>query len=84
MLKEKYKSVIDVAEQGGVNNLRVEEKGNVLHIGGTTTEAVKRQIWDTYKRGQPEEDCQAVRHHVAKDFRNEQGCGQESGCDLSG
>jgi LysM repeat protein len=54
MLTEKYKSVIDVAEKGGVTNLKVEEKGNVLHIGGSATESVKQKIWDAYTKIDPD------------------------------
>lgn len=54
MLKEKYKSVIDAATQGGVQNLTVEVRGNVLHITGTTTEAVKQKLWDAYTKIDPD------------------------------
>ncbi|HTF18726.1 MAG TPA: LysM peptidoglycan-binding domain-containing protein [Chryseolinea sp.] len=54
MLKEKYKSIIDLAEKGGVTNLKVEEKGKVLHITGSTTEAVKQKLWDAYTKMDPD------------------------------
>jgi len=54
MLKEKYQSVIDIAQKDGVSNLKVEEKGTVLHIGGTTTEAVKQKMWDAYSKIDPD------------------------------
>ena len=54
MLREKYKAVVALAEQGGVTNLKIEEKGGVLQIGGTTTETLKQQIWDTYRKIDPD------------------------------
>ncbi len=47
-LKEKYKAVIDIANQGGATEFTVEEKNNVLHITGKTSEAVKQKMWDAY------------------------------------
>lgn len=54
MLKEKYKAVIDLAQQGGVTNLNIEEKGNVLYLSGATTEAIKQKIWDAYSKIDPD------------------------------
>jgi nucleoid-associated protein YgaU len=54
MLKDKYKSIIDLAEKAGVTNLKVEEKGNVLHIAGSTSESVKQKMWDAYARIDPD------------------------------
>jgi nucleoid-associated protein YgaU len=54
MLKEKYKSLIDLAEKGGVEGLKVEEKGNVLHIAGSTTESVKQTLCDANARIDPD------------------------------
>lgn len=53
-LKEKYKAVIDIANQGGAAGLTVEEKNNVLHITGKTSEAVKQKMWDAYGKIDPD------------------------------
>lgn len=54
MLQEKYKSLLDLARQSGVSDLKVEEKGNVLHISGSTSEATKQKIWDAYNKIDPD------------------------------
>lgn len=54
MLQEKYRSLIELARTGGVTNLKLEEKGNVLHMSGTTTEAIKQKIWDAYAKIDPD------------------------------
>lgn len=53
-LQEKYKSVIDIAQQNGVADLKLEQKGGVLHVTATTTEAVKQKMWDAYARIDPD------------------------------
>ena len=52
-LQDKYKSVIDIAKQGG-SQFKFEEKNNVLHISGKTSEAVKQKIWDAYGKIDPD------------------------------
>jgi len=47
MLRDKYQSLIAMAESSGVTNLDIQEQDNVLHISGTAPdEKVKQQIWD--------------------------------------
>jgi nucleoid-associated protein YgaU len=54
-LKEKYQSLINLANQGGIANLSVQEQNNVLYIKGTApTDAVKQRIWDEYGRIDPD------------------------------
>ena len=53
-LKEKYKAVIDIANDGAATELKVEEKNNVLYITGKTSEAVKQKMWDTYEKIDPD------------------------------
>lgn len=48
-LEDKYKSVLDIAKQGGVTGLEIEEKNNILHINGKTTEEVKQKMWKAYE-----------------------------------
>lgn len=48
LLQEKYRSVIDVAKQGGATDLRIEEKNNVLHLSAKASESLKQKIWDAY------------------------------------
>lgn len=54
-VREKYQSLIDLANQGGVTNLDVREEGDVLHITGTApNEEAKKRIWDEYGRLDPD------------------------------
>jgi len=53
-LQEKYKTVIDIARKGGATGLTVNEKNNVLHITGKTTEDVKQKMWDAYTAIDPD------------------------------
>ena len=55
MLRDKYQSLIAMAESNGVADLQIQEQDNVLHIDGTApTEAVKQQLWDEYNRLDPD------------------------------
>lgn len=47
-LADKYQSVVDAANQGGVTELNVQEQGGVLYITGVApSEEVKQAVWDT-------------------------------------
>jgi LysM repeat protein len=55
MLRDKYQSLIAMAEGSGVTDLKIQEQDNVLHIHGTApSEAVKQQLWDEYNRLDPD------------------------------
>jgi nucleoid-associated protein YgaU len=55
MLRDKYQSLIAMAESSGVAELQIQEQDNVLHIHGTApSEAVKQQLWDEYNRLDPD------------------------------
>jgi nucleoid-associated protein YgaU len=55
MLRDKYQSLIAMAEGNGVADLNIQEQDNVLHIQGTVpSEAVKQQLWDEYNRLDPD------------------------------
>jgi nucleoid-associated protein YgaU len=55
MLRDKYQSLITMAEGSGVADLNIQEQNNVLHIHGTApSEAVKQQLWDEYNRLDPD------------------------------
>jgi nucleoid-associated protein YgaU len=46
-LADKYQSVVDAANQGGVTEMNVQEQGGVLYITGTApSESVKQAVWD--------------------------------------
>jgi hypothetical protein len=47
-LQEKYKTLIETASAGGVQNLMVREQDNVLYIDGEASGAVKQQLWNLY------------------------------------
>lgn len=53
-LQDKYKTVIDLARQGGASQLKLEEKGSVLHISAKASEAVKQQMWNAYEKIDPD------------------------------
>ncbi len=46
-LADKYQSVVDAANQGGVTEMNVQEQGGVLYITGTApSESAKQAVWD--------------------------------------
>ena len=46
-LADKYQSVVDAANQGGVTQMNVQEQGGVLYITGSApSESVKQAVWD--------------------------------------
>jgi nucleoid-associated protein YgaU len=54
-VRDKYQSLIDLANQSGVSNLQVSEEGDVLHVTGTApSEDAKKQVWDEYGRLDPD------------------------------
>ena len=54
-VRDKYQSLIDLANQGGVSGLQVSEDGDVLRISGTApSESVKQRLWDEYNRLDPD------------------------------
>ena len=54
-VREKYQSLIDMANQSGVSDLQVSEEGDVLHVTGTApSEEVKQKLWDEYNRIDPD------------------------------
>ena len=54
-VRDKYQSLIDLANQSGVTNLQVNEEGDVLHVTGyAPSEDVKQKLWDEYNRIDPE------------------------------
>jgi nucleoid-associated protein YgaU len=53
-LQDKYKTVIDIAKQGGAKGIKLEEKNNVLHVSATTSESVKQKMWDAYGKIDPD------------------------------
>ena len=54
-LTEKYQSLIDMAKQGGAQNLTIQDNGTVLNIEGTVaSEEEKQKLWDEYSRLDPD------------------------------
>jgi len=54
-VREKYQSLIDLANQSGVSNLQVTEEGDVLHVNGTVpSEDAKKKVWEEYGRLDPD------------------------------
>jgi nucleoid-associated protein YgaU len=53
-VRDKYQSLIDLANQSGVSNLQVSEEGDVLHVSGTASEEAKQKVWDEYNRIDPD------------------------------
>ena len=54
-LKDKYQTVIDLANQLGVSNVTTEDGEGFIRIHGTApSDDVKKQLWDEYNRIDPE------------------------------
>ena len=54
-VRDKYQSLIDLANQSGASNLQVSEEGDVLRVSGTVpSEDAKKRLWDEYSRIDPE------------------------------
>ncbi len=54
-VRDKYQSLIDLANQVGVSNLQVNEDNDVLHVTGTApSEEAKQRLWDEYNRLDPD------------------------------
>ena len=54
-LQDKYKELIDVAKNSGVNNLQVREQNSVLYIDGDSPNgAVKDNLWKIYNKIDPD------------------------------
>jgi len=54
-VREKYQSLIDLANQSGASNLQVTEEGDVLHVTGSVpSEEAKKKVWDEYGRLDPD------------------------------
>jgi nucleoid-associated protein YgaU len=54
-LTDKYRSLIDLAQQGGVRDLAYHEENNVLRLTGTApSEEVKNKLFDEYNRLDPD------------------------------
>ena len=54
-VRDKYQSLIDLANQSGVGDLQVSEEGDVLHVSGTApSEEAKQKLWDEYGRIDPD------------------------------
>jgi hypothetical protein len=52
-LQEKYKELTDAATAAGITDLSVKESDGVLYVDGTTSGAVKQQLWDIYEKLDP-------------------------------
>src|ERR1044072_3232330 len=53
--RDKYQSLIDLANQSGVSDLQVSEDGDVLRVSGTApSEEAKQKLWDEYNRIDPD------------------------------
>ena len=54
-LQDKYKELIDAANASGIQNLKISEQGNVLHIDGDAPNgAAKDKLWDIYNKLDPD------------------------------
>ena len=53
--RDKYQSLIDLANTSGISNLEVREDGDVLHVSGTApSDEAKQKLWDEYNRIDPD------------------------------
>ena len=54
-IQDKYREVIDLASELGIENLQVREQDNVLYIDGTAKSAAdKNKLWNAYEKLDPE------------------------------
>lgn len=53
-LTDKYSKLIQYARSSGVQDLKVSEENNVLHVSGKASEKVKDQIWAIYDELDPD------------------------------
>ena len=54
-LQDKYKLLIDTANQSGITGLQVREQDNVLYIDGNAPSAiVKDKLWEVYNQIDPD------------------------------
>jgi len=53
-LKEKYKKLIDFANEANISNLSISEKNNVLYVSGSTSATTKDRMWDIYNKIDPD------------------------------
>ena len=54
-LQDKYRPLINAAQNAGATNLQVRQQDNILYIDGDVpSESVKRQLWDEYNRLDPD------------------------------
>jgi nucleoid-associated protein YgaU len=54
-LRDKYQTIVDLANQLGVSNVSVEDGEGFIRIHGTApSEDAKKQLWDEYGRIDPE------------------------------
>ena len=51
---DKYQSLINLAQERGVNNLQIAEQDGVLYLTGTASGDTKQQLWDEYNRIDPD------------------------------
>ncbi len=54
MLREKYSSLIEMANDLGVADLTITDGEGFLTVAGNTTADVKQQLWDEYGRIDPD------------------------------
>ncbi|MEO6948611.1 MAG: SH3 domain-containing protein [Ginsengibacter sp.] len=54
-LQDKYKQLIDTANNSGISNLQISEQGNILHIDGDVPDgATKDKLWNIYNEIDPD------------------------------
>ncbi len=79
-VREKYQSLIDLANQSGVSNLQVNEEGDVLHVSGTVgSEGAKQKLWDEYNRLDPDMRSGDLVLNIDVGGGGEGGRGEEEG-----
>ncbi len=66
-LQDKYKTLIDTAQQSGVTNLQVKEQDDVLYIDGEApSAAIKDKLWSVYNEIDPDYKTGDVIPHISK------------------
>jgi nucleoid-associated protein YgaU len=78
-VREKYQSLVDLANQHGVSNLSVQEDGDVLRMSGKApSESAKQKIWDEYSRIDPDMRAGDLVLNIEVDSSSNAGGGGDS------
>ncbi|NDV59785.1 LysM peptidoglycan-binding domain-containing protein [Bacteroides sp. 519] len=53
-LRDKYSKLIKLAGESDISDLSITENNNILYVSGSTTPAVKHELWKIYNEIDPD------------------------------